>query len=142
MTIPAENHPGHTLLALPNLPPSEALSAWNAQLMADLNSRRTSGVPIHGGFIGSDLQDHGVESILGMLTLALASLINSTLADNNGDERHQPIDELMAEQFAQTRVYLEHSVIPALVEQLQTTYQTTLIEWEEDRRQQEADEEG
>ena len=141
MIIPEENHPGHSLLFLSELPPDEALEAWQNQLMADLFSHRKDGVLIHGGFIGSDLQDHGVGTIVSLLALALASSIDSVLAENNGDERLQPIDEVMTEQIADTEAYLVRDVVTDIVEQIKTRYGPTLIAWEEDRRQQEADEE-
>ena len=136
MTIPAESHPGHVLLTLPSLPPAEALNAWRAQLIADLNSRRTDGVLIHGGFIGSDLQDHGIESILEILSLAFASSIDWSFSDNNYDERTRPIGEVLAEQIEDIQSFLTGQ----LESRLREKYLPVLIEWEEARRRQEADE--
>ncbi len=137
MTIPAENHPGHALLALTALPPDEALNAWQAQLLADLNSRRTDGVLIHGGFIGSDLQDHGVEVVLDLLALALASATDRALFENNGDERTRPIGEVMNEQIDDLQLWL----IGNLESTLRSRYFPTLIKWEEERRRMDAEEE-
>ena len=141
MTIPARNHPGHALLEVSALPPGEALDAWSAQLMADLNSLRTTGVLIHSGFIGSDLQDNGVESIIEMLALALASMVDSTLSDNNSNERSRPIDEVMSEQFEQIREYLQRDLVPRLLDHLETKYWLALTQLEQDRRVQEAEDE-
>ena len=141
MTIPAENHPGHPLLELSTLPPDEALNAWSAQLMPDLDSHRTTGVLIHGGFIGSDLQDHGVEPIIETLALALASMIDSMLSDNNNKERSRPLDEVMPQQLEEVREHLQRDLVPRLIDHLETKYWSTLIHLEEDRRVQEAEDE-
>ena len=137
--IPAEGHPGHALLHLTGLPPDEAIGAMREQLLADFDSRRTDGVLISSGeaFIGADAYlDHGVESILNLLALALASSIDSGLAENNFGERTRPMQQIVDEAFWSPNLYLN-----GLVEhRIRERYLATLIGLEEERRRQEAEE--
>lgn len=128
MSNPTDEHPGHALLEILELPPEEAIQRWRDQVLADLNSRQATGVLIKGGFIGSDLQDQGIDAILDLLTLAIASVTDTILADNNGNERSRPIDQILEEQIEDTRRFLDGQVELRLRERYLPTLMTLEIE--------------
>ena len=108
-------------------------------MLSDFNSRRTSGVLISSSkaFIGADAYlDHGVESILNLPALALASSIDSGFAENNFDERTRPIPIIVDEAFSNCDLYVN-----GLVEhRIRERYLATITGLEEERRREEAEE--
>ena len=120
------------VLDIARLPPLAALDALQEQLWADLESGASQGVLIssHDVPIVSGFADHGIETVMNLLVLCLASATNEIWTDSQYGEREIPFDDLTEETFDDLRRYLDGEVEHRLRER----YLPTLLALEQDRR--------
>lgn len=118
------------------LPPHAALDALREQLRADTESQATSGVLISWRDVSmvAAFADHGIETVMDLLILCIASATDAEWADNNGDEREVAFDDLTGQMFDDLRLYLDGEI----ERRLRQRYVPTLLALEQERRDAEA----
>lgn len=120
------------VLDIARLPPFAALDALQEQLWADLESGASRGVLIssHDVAIVSGFADHGIDTVVDLLVLCLASATNEIWTDSQYGEREMPFEELTQITFDSLRLFLDHQIEPRLRER----YLPTLLVLERERR--------